>query len=60
MNFNTLPTNVVDGALISGKFKFITGPQSGTGLWWGPEYPNSTVKPKPNDPGTHEHLTAYG
>jgi len=41
----------LDAALRSGDWKLILGEQSGTGYWWGPEYPNSTAKLPMTAPG---------
>eukprot|EP00730_Choanoeca_flexa_P004719 TRINITY_DN11782_c0_g1_i1.p1 TRINITY_DN11782_c0_g1~~TRINITY_DN11782_c0_g1_i1.p1 ORF type:complete len:519 (+),score=67.23 TRINITY_DN11782_c0_g1_i1:149-1558(+) len=40
-----------NAALIRGDYKIVIGNQGHTGLWWGPDYPNSTVKVNATDPG---------
>ena len=40
-----------DAALLQGPWKYIVGRQSGTGYWWGKDYPNTTTKLPMNAPG---------
>ena len=40
-----------DAALLQGDMKYIVGRQSGSGWWWGPAYPNTTVKLRATNPG---------
>eukprot|EP00037_Helgoeca_nana_P034114 m.420597 g.420597 ORF g.420597 m.420597 type:complete len:523 (-) comp32655_c0_seq1:140-1708(-) len=48
---NATPSLLHDAALVQGDWKYIQGRQSGTGWWWGPEYPNSSVKLLPTSLG---------
>jgi len=40
-----------DGAILRGDMKYIQGTQSGSGYWWGPQYPNATTKLPFDAPG---------
>ena len=40
-----------DAALLQGPWKYIVGKQSGTGYWWGKDYPNTTTKLPMTAPG---------
>ena len=49
-----------DGAFISGQYKLIVGKQSGVGFWWGPDYPNSSVKLNATAPGCPDASSGSG